>query len=97
MSIRPIYLKTLEKGVLLQKVEEAKRHITNCNLCPHKCGVNRMEEVGVCKASNRAVVSSYGPHIGEGACWAERFWHSVFWLLQYELCLLSKLRNKCAW
>lgn len=65
MSIRPIYLKTLEKGVLLQKVEEAKRHITNCNLCPHKCGVNRMEEVGVCKASNRAVVSSYGPHIGE--------------------------------
>ncbi len=65
MCIKPCYLRTLEKGVLLQKVEEAKKHITNCNLCPHKCGVNRLEEVGICKANHRAIVSSYGPHLGE--------------------------------
>ena len=65
MCIKPCYLKTLEKGVLLQKVEEAKKNITNCNLCPHKCGVNRLEEVGICKANHRAIVSSYGPHLGE--------------------------------
>ncbi|MDD3727185.1 MAG: hypothetical protein PHN40_02480, partial [Dysgonamonadaceae bacterium] len=65
MSIEPNYLKTLEKGDLSKKVEEAKKHITNCNLCPHKCGVNRIEEVGMCKANHRAIVSSYGPHLGE--------------------------------
>ena len=65
MCIKPCYLKTLEKGVLLQKVEEAEKHITNCNLCPHKCGVNRLEEVGICKANHRALVSSYGPNLGE--------------------------------
>ncbi len=65
MSKEPNYLLTLEKGYLLKKVEEAKKHITNCNLCPHKCKVNRVEEVGVCKANHRAIVSSYGPHLGE--------------------------------
>ena len=65
MSVKPNYLKTLEKGKLFEKVEEAKKHITNCNLCPHKCGVNRREEVGICKASHRAVVANYGPHLGE--------------------------------
>ena len=65
MTKESSYLKTLEKGKLLEKVEEAKRHITNCELCPHKCGVNRIEEVGICKANDRAIVSSYGPHLGE--------------------------------
>ena len=65
MSKEPNYLMTLEKGDLLKKVEEAKKHITNCNLCPHKCGVNRIEEVGICKANHKAIVSSYGPHLGE--------------------------------
>ncbi|HTN68179.1 MAG TPA: radical SAM protein [Dysgonamonadaceae bacterium] len=65
MSKEPIYLKTLEKGDLSKKVEDAKKHINNCNLCPHKCGVNRIEKVGICKASHRAIVSSYGPHMGE--------------------------------
>lgn len=65
MTKESSYLKTLEKGKLLEKVEEAKRHITNCELCPHKCGVNRIEEVGICKANDRAIVSSYGAHLGE--------------------------------
>ena len=65
MSIKPVYLKTLEKGELSKKVVEAAKHITNCNLCPHVCGVNRTKEVGICRANHKAIVSSYGPHLGE--------------------------------
>lgn len=65
MSLLPKYLTLLENGELLEKVEAANKYITNCNLCPHQCGVNRKKEVGVCKAGDKAIVSSYGPHIGE--------------------------------
>ncbi|MDD2550137.1 MAG: hypothetical protein PHD00_08600 [Bacteroidales bacterium] len=65
MYIEPSYLKRLGKEDLPKKVVEAKKHITNCNLCPHACGVNRMEEVGVCRANHRAIVSSHTPHLGE--------------------------------
>ena len=65
MSLSPKYLTLLENGELLKTVEAANKHITNCNLCPHQCGVNREKEVGVCKAGDKAIVSSYGPHIGE--------------------------------
>lgn len=65
MSLPPNYVALLENGKLLEKVEAANKHITNCNLCPHQCGVNRKKEVGVCKAGDEAIVASYGPHIGE--------------------------------
>lgn len=59
------YMELLENGDLLEKVKKAKEHILNCTLCPHECGVNRKEEVGVCRAGHRAKVSSHGPHLGE--------------------------------
>lgn len=65
MALKPNYIKLLEKGALLKKVKEAQKHITHCNLCPHECGVNRKEEVGICQGSHRAIISSYGPHLGE--------------------------------
>lgn len=65
MTTEPSYLKLLDKGDLLKKVREAQKHIPRCNLCPHKCGVNRKEEVGICRANHRAIVSSHGPHFGE--------------------------------
>ena len=49
----------------MEKVKEIEKHITRCHLCPHKCGVNRTKEVGVCRGADRAIVSSYGPHFGE--------------------------------
>lgn len=37
-----------------------------CNLCPRKCGVNRLNnEIGACKTGYGVFVSSYGPHFGE--------------------------------
>lgn len=65
MNLKPNYKKLLEKGDLLKKVKEAQKHITHCNLCPHECGVNRKEEIGICQGNHRAIVSSYGPHFGE--------------------------------
>lgn len=65
MTLKANYISLLENGDLLKKVKEIRKHLTHCNLCPHECGVNRKEELGVCQASHRAIVSSYGPHSGE--------------------------------
>lgn len=62
---KPGYLALLENGELKRRVEEAKKHLTECNLCPHGCGVNRRETVGFCRSHDKAVVASYGPHFGE--------------------------------
>jgi len=65
MTTRPSYIRLLEDGILLERVERAKEHISNCNLCPHRCGVDRRKELGICKGEDRAILSSYGPHMGE--------------------------------
>lgn len=65
MSLKPNYLELLNNGKLFEKVAKAKEHFTNCNLCPHKCGVDRTNEIGRCQAGHMAIVSSYSPHFGE--------------------------------
>lgn len=65
MFLKANYIKSLQNGDLCKKVKEAQKHLTHCNLCPHKCGVNRTKEVGICQAGHQAIVSSYGPHLGE--------------------------------
>ncbi len=64
---QPGYCKLLANGKLSEKVKEAKNHLTQCNLCPHECGVNRAEKLGFCRASDQVLISSYGPHFGEEA------------------------------
>ena len=55
-------------GELKQRVDAARAQLTNCNLCPRNCGVNRLsEEVGVCRTGAHARVASYAPHFGEEA------------------------------
>ncbi len=65
VGFKPSYLPLLENGQLYKKVETAKSHLTKCKLCPHECGVNRKKELGICRSTDRAIVSSYGPHLGE--------------------------------
>ena len=67
ISHEPGYRKILANGILKDKVEKVKQHLTECNLCPHNCGVNRKEKTGFCRATDRALVASYGPHLGEEA------------------------------
>jgi len=62
----PNYLSLVEKGELHKRVSSAYARLANCDICPFRCGVNRLEgELGVCKTGINAMVSSYGPHPGE--------------------------------
>ena len=62
----PSYLKLYETGELKERVERAKEMLLSCKVCPHECGVNRIEnKLGYCKTGRYAIVSSYFPHRGE--------------------------------
>ena len=39
--------------------------LKNCNLCPHKCGVNRYVEKGFCRATNKVRLAYYSLHLWE--------------------------------
>ena len=62
---QPNYIKLLEKGILHEKVKFAKKLLTHCNLCPHECGIDRRHSLGFCRASDKVVIASFGPHFGE--------------------------------
>lgn len=62
----PAYGKLEEAGQLAQRVEQAKAIFEECELCPRKCGANRLNgERGFCRASDRVMVYDYQPHYGE--------------------------------
>ena len=62
------YTELFHKGKLKERIEAAKSLLQSCHLCPHHCGVNRLEgEVGRCRTASEAIVCSYGPHFGEEA------------------------------
>ena len=62
----PAYLRLLESGKAQQRIDEAYAHLQACDVCPLRCGVNRLEgELGVCKTGVKALVSSFGAHLGE--------------------------------
>ncbi|KAK8051329.1 radical SAM superfamily protein, partial [Apiospora rasikravindrae] len=59
---------------LLSSVEASKKrsrayaHLSNCNLCPRLCGVNRYETTGVCLIGADVKVNVIAPHFGEETC-----------------------------
>ena len=62
------YLELYYSGELKKRIEVAKSLLESCSVCPRHCGVNRLSgEVGKCRTSREAIVSSYGPHFGEEA------------------------------
>ncbi|WP_066635213.1 4Fe-4S cluster-binding domain-containing protein [Desulfolucanica intricata] len=67
INYEPNYRKLLASGKLQERVKKALKQLTECNLCPHNCGVNRKEELGFCRATDKVVISNYGPHMGEEA------------------------------
>jgi len=49
-------------------VEKARSLLAQCYLCGRGCGVNRLGgESGQCRTTDKALVSSFGPHFGEEA------------------------------
>jgi putative pyruvate formate lyase activating enzyme len=62
----PGYIQLLESGELSQRAEQALALLKNCTACPHECKVDRTAgKFGVCRTGALALVSSYGPHMGE--------------------------------
>jgi putative pyruvate formate lyase activating enzyme len=65
----PAYEKLEKEGKLAQKIKQAYAIFERCQLCPRRCGVNRLEgEKGFCKAPAKPVIFSYHPHFGEEMC-----------------------------
>ncbi|HUT20410.1 MAG TPA: radical SAM protein [Anaerolineae bacterium] len=66
MEFAPAYLALVKSGALARRVEAAYQRMEACDICPHRCGVNRRAgERGVCRTGEQAIVASAGPHFGE--------------------------------
>ncbi|WP_028841041.1 radical SAM protein [Thermodesulfobacterium hveragerdense] len=66
MSVYPSYLKLMETGEIDKRIEILYAKLESCDLCPNRCGVNRLKgERGFCKVLDKPMISSYGPHFGE--------------------------------
>lgn len=62
----PAYARLEREGKFKGRIEEAYAIFERCQLCPRKCGANRLKgEKGFCRAPARAVVFSAHPHFGE--------------------------------
>lgn len=66
-EFEPAYLKLHRKGELAKRAEALWAILERCQLCPRRCGVNRLKgESGFCRAPGATlVVSSFHPHFGE--------------------------------
>ena len=62
----PAYLALHQRGELAGRARAAVERLSACDLCPRRCGVNRLDdERGACRTGRRARVASLGPHFGE--------------------------------
>lgn len=62
----PSYLSLFESGKLKEKIEIFINKLEKCEICPHKCKKNRLNnEIGICRTGRYAVVSSFNLHFGE--------------------------------
>ncbi|HAY21423.1 MAG TPA: radical SAM protein [Desulfobacterales bacterium] len=65
-AIEPVYLMTHRDGRLQPKIETAYEILLSCEICPHRCRVDRRHgELGICRTGDKPVVASFGPHFGE--------------------------------
>ena len=62
----PGYLALYQSGELARHIEAAWAMLAPCELCPHCCGVNRLQgERGVCRMGEQPKVSSWNLHAWE--------------------------------
>ena len=65
-DFEPAYLTLYRSGELKKRGEELWNMMKSCELCPRKCGTNRLDgDEGFCQASSQLEISSYHPHFGE--------------------------------
>ena len=65
-TFQPGYLKLQQEGELSRRIETLWAKLESCDICPHQCKVNRLQDQkGICQTGKKAKVSSFGPHFGE--------------------------------
>jgi putative pyruvate formate lyase activating enzyme len=65
-SFTPAYIGLYKRGELERRATELASRLSNCDLCPRECKVDRLSGVlGECQTGANAEVASYGPHHGE--------------------------------
>jgi putative pyruvate formate lyase activating enzyme len=65
-SFTPAYVALLNSDELKRRVVQAYERMTDCDICARECRVDRfVSKAGVCRTGERAMVSSYGAHLGE--------------------------------
>ncbi len=62
----PAYIVLHRSGELKKRAEKLWAKLEVCDLCPRRCGANRLRgERGLCRATADLIVSSHHPHFGE--------------------------------
>jgi putative pyruvate formate lyase activating enzyme len=68
MGNTPRYIQLHEKNELTERIRSLNEILSQCTLCPRRCGINRIQgELGYCKAGSELMISSVFPHFGEEA------------------------------
>ncbi len=63
ITATPGYLALYDSGELARRAEAAWAILAHCELCPHRCGANRLAgEQGVCRMGAQPKVSSWNTH-----------------------------------
>ncbi len=62
------YLAAASSGLLARRIDQSRRLLARCTLCPRRCKVDRLAgKVGLCRTGALAEIASYGTHFGEEA------------------------------
>jgi len=65
-DFEPRYLELQKSGELKRRGEKLWELMESCELCPRRCGVNKLKgEKGFCQANWQLEISSFHPHYGE--------------------------------
>jgi len=65
-SEEPKYIALYRSGELERRAERLEARLASCDICPRRCGVNRLEgELGFCHSGRLPIVSSFCAHHGE--------------------------------
>lgn len=66
MPTTPNYISLYNSGELEKRAGRLWRRLESCDICPRRCGVNRLEgETGFCNSRSRPIIASVCDHHGE--------------------------------
>ncbi len=65
-AFHPAYLNLHQRGELKRRAQHLWDVMKRCELCPRRCGANRLKgERGFCGSASELEISAYHPHYGE--------------------------------